>query len=254
MVRVASFNIRNGRAFDGTDSWPFRAPATATAIAGLAADVVGLQEAFAFQLRSLRRRLPHLEDVGRGRTNGRWGERCPILWERSGPRLVDHVTRWYGDTPDEPGTKLPDAPFPRIATMARFEVPALGTELRVTCTHLDSKSAERRAASLDQLLTWLDLSVPNVVLGDFNATPGNRVFARLTAAGLRHALPPDAGGTAHGFTGRTDGNRIDHIFVTSHLEVVAAEVTHPRPGGRLPSDHWPIVADLRLAGGAGTTG
>jgi endonuclease/exonuclease/phosphatase family metal-dependent hydrolase len=84
------------------------------------------------------------------------------------------------------------------------------------------------------------------VLGDLNAGPGGDVVAPLLAVGLRDALEGVPGGTAHGFTGRTDGRRIDHVLVSRHWDVVAASIEHPRPGGRLPSDHWPVVADLRL--------
>ena len=31
--------------------------------------------------------------------------------------LISSETRWYGATPTKPGTKLPDASFPRIATI-----------------------------------------------------------------------------------------------------------------------------------------
>ncbi|MFA4966384.1 MAG: hypothetical protein WC709_12245, partial [Thermoleophilia bacterium] len=57
-VRCASFNIRNGLGRDGRHAWPWRARACAAAIAGLGADVVGLQEVHAFQERGLARRLP----------------------------------------------------------------------------------------------------------------------------------------------------------------------------------------------------
>ncbi|HJR24407.1 MAG TPA: endonuclease/exonuclease/phosphatase family protein, partial [Acidimicrobiales bacterium] len=57
-LRVATFNVRNGRALDGfVRAWPFRRRAVVAAIASLDADVVGLQEAYRFQLRSLLRGL-----------------------------------------------------------------------------------------------------------------------------------------------------------------------------------------------------
>jgi hypothetical protein len=35
--------------------------------------------------------------------------------------------------------------------------------------------------------------------------------------------------------------------VSDAWEVVDGGVDHSRPGGRLPADHWPIWADVRLA-------
>jgi endonuclease/exonuclease/phosphatase family metal-dependent hydrolase len=253
-LRVASFNVRNGRALDGRNSWPCRRRAAAAAVAGLDADVVGLQEVFAFQQRSLLRRLDGYVAVGRGRDDGRRGERTPLLLREATVRAVAHATRWYGDDPDRPGTRLPGARFPRIATLATVEVRATGALAQVVCTHLDASRRDARRAAAEQLAGWLDPSLPRVVVGDLNARPDAPELAPLLAVGLRHALPPAAGGTNHDFTGRTDGQRIDHILVSEEVEVLAAEVAHPRPGGRLPSDHWPVVADLVLPDPSGDPG
>ena len=230
--------------FDGWRSWPFRRATTATAIDWLDADVLGLQEVFGFQLRGLLRRLGRYDAAGLGRDDGRRGERSPVLFDRRRVRLVEHRTRWYGETPDRPGTTWPGARFPRVATLSRLAV--AGTELAVVSTHLDSRSAELRLRSAEQLASWLPTDVPVVVAGDLNCDEDSPPVGVLLAAGLRHALPPDAGGTVHGFTGRTDGRRIDHLLVGEGIEVLHAHVAHPRPGGDLPSDHWPVVAQLRI--------
>lgn len=88
-----------------------------------------------------------------------------------------------------------------------------------------------------------------IVMGDFNLGLDSPAMNELAKAGLRSVLPTDAGGTFHAWSGATDRQRIDHILVDDGWEVLAAEVRHDRPGGRLPSDHWPIVARLRLRAG-----
>jgi endonuclease/exonuclease/phosphatase family metal-dependent hydrolase len=243
-LRVASFNIRNGRALDGRNAWPFRRRATATAIGELRADVVGLQEAYRCQLRYVVRQLGDVEAVGRGRDR-QGGEATPLLLSRRRIEALEHRTRWYGDEPDRPGLRLPGARHARIATIAWLEVDGTA-RVQVVNTHLDSVSVERRTRSATQLVGWLDPTVPGIVLGDLNAGPDAPELRPLLDAGFRHALPEDAGGTAHQWTGRTDGPRIDHILVRGGLEVAAAEVVQPHPGGRLPSDHWPVVAELRM--------
>jgi endonuclease/exonuclease/phosphatase family metal-dependent hydrolase len=70
----------------------------------------------------------------------------------------------------------------------------------------------------------------------------------LTAAGFADPLPLDAGGTEHSFTGATDRKRIDFVLAGPGVSVTAARIDHPRPFGRLPSDHWPVLADVELAG------
>lgn len=248
-VRIGSFNIRNGRAFDGWSSWPFRRRSTADAVGVLDCDIVGLQEVYGFQFRWLARRLPGYDAVATGRGTRGTGERCPVFVRRDIVSIAESRTRWYGSTPDRPGTRLRGARFPRIASTCRLELANGMGPLTVTNTHLDSKSAEHRAASVEQLAGWIDPTVPNVVIGDFNAVPGDPVFQPLLALGLREALGPEAGGTNHRFTGRTDGRRLDHILVSHHFEVERGWVAHDRPHGRLPSDHWPVVADLSLRSG-----
>ena len=227
---VASFNLRNGRAFDWCNSWPFRRGATATVVRSLDADVLGLQEAYGFQLRSVLQRVPGYTAVGDGRDGGTHGERTPVLVRGE---VESYETRWFDVT---------GANFPRIATTARVEVRS--TRLSFTSTHLDETSAERRRASVEQLVAWLAAEEgPHVVVGDFNDTLDDPMFALFARIGLRSALPAGAGGTAHHFTGRRDGRRIDHIFVPASAEVISAGVDHTN---RRASDHWPVTARVRL--------
>ncbi|WP_053204528.1 endonuclease/exonuclease/phosphatase family protein [Jiangella muralis] len=243
-LRVATFNIRNGRALDGWNSWWFRRGATAAAIGGLGADVLGLQEVYEFQRAYLARRLPGLQWFTQGRGGGRSGEHSPVAVSGGFIRVLDHRTRWYGDTPDVPATALPDASFPRIATLLRCRDQRTAREFTVVNTHLDERHTANRVASTRQLAGWLDPDVPVVVMGDFNAGPRDQALQPLLDAGLRPA--PLTGGTMHHFTGATDGRRIDHILASPHWTFEDAEVVQERPGGRLPSDHWPVRATLRL--------
>lgn len=234
--RVASYNVRNGRAFDWGNSWPFRRAATAATIESLDADIIGLQEVYRFQYRWLQPRLRGYAGTWAGRNRqGRSGEGCPLLVRDARARIVEAQTRWYP----------PGGEFPRIATTSRVAVDDV--ELQVVNTHLDAKSPDHRRASVEQLLGWLDRSLPQIVIGDFNAEPDDALFEPLFRVGLRHALPSAAGGSDHGFTGAEDGPRLDHVLVSANVHVVTAGVARPRPGGRLGSDHWPVVADLDLS-------
>lgn len=246
-VRVVSFNVRNGLSLDGRHSWPFRRHATAAVLGGLQPDVACLQEVFGFQLRGLRRRLPGTVAAGAPRRDGRWrGERCPVLLRGGHLRLRSARTRWFGEEPDRPGGRLPGSSFPRVATLAVVE-DRRGRSFGVASTHLDERLGANRVRAARQLLTWLDPDLPWIVGGDLNAGPASATLTALARGGLRPVHPGGGPGTAHGFTGRLDGPRIDHVLVTSHWSVEDAWVDHQRPGGRLPSDHWPVVADVTLA-------
>ncbi len=246
-MRIATFNIRNGRAFDGGSSWPFRRRATLRVIEALDADVVGLQEVYDCQLRWLRRRLPGYAVLGAvGRNGGRRGEMNPVLVRQKLAPAGRAEVRWFGDSPDTPGTKLPGAGFPRLAVVLHLRPPGSPRTVQVVNTHLDEKVAANRVRSVQQILEWTDPALPRVVMGDLNARPEREPLAVLARAGLRPVIGADAGGTAHDFTGQHDGAQIDHILVSPEWDVVSSEIRTDRPGGRLPSDHWPLLAELRL--------
>jgi endonuclease/exonuclease/phosphatase family metal-dependent hydrolase len=245
-IRVATFNIRNGRAFDGWHSWPFRRATTSRTVAALDADVVALQEVYAFQQRYLEHRLPHHHIVAAGRDDGVKGERCPVLVDTTAVEVVDVSHRWFGPMPDQPGTRLPDAKFPRVATIATLAVGPERRQVQATSTHLDEASGGRRRSSAEQLATWLDTSMPQIVMGDFNADPGSDVLAALEGSGLTLVEPAGTTGTEHRHTGRTDGRRIDHILVSAHFDIVDARVVTTRLGRPLASDHFPVGAILDL--------
>ena len=251
-LRAASFNIRNGFGCDGRHAWPLRAATCAAAVAGMGADVLGLQEVYPFQERSLARRLPGYAGVGAGRNDGRGrGERCTVAYREARLRLDSWTVRWFSDTPARPGCRSWGNPIPRIVTLCRFADQRTGAAFGLANLHWDGASAASRLRSAEALLGWLDPALPWLVVGDLNATAGDPAVARLVAGGLRDTLAhlgergPRAA-THHHWDGSTDGTRIDFVLVTPHWDVLEAHVDHARPGGRLPSDHWPVVADVVL--------
>lgn len=249
-LRVVSFNIRTGLALDGWHSWPLRRRTTARAIAELDADLIGLQEAHGFQLRYLCRHLPDYQAVGVGRTDGRQrGERCALLCRRDRLSVVWFTTRWLSPTPQHPGSRGWGCAHPRVATLARVHDQRTRRLFGVLDTHWDDASPEARRHSAALVSTWLEPDVPWILTGDLNATVESDAVHLLLAAGLSDALKatPSRGpgaGTHHGFTGAEDRTRIDHILLSPGWRVLEAGIRHPRPGGRLPSDHWPVVASV----------
>jgi endonuclease/exonuclease/phosphatase family metal-dependent hydrolase len=95
-------------------------------------------------------------------------------------------------------------------------------------------------------------------MGDLNSRPddaGYRLLADSPALGLRDArtisrIPPyGPPGTFNGFQINGDAAApIDHVFVSSRFTVERYSVVTQHWGGRLPSDHYPVVADLLIGG------
>ncbi|HMS24502.1 MAG TPA: endonuclease/exonuclease/phosphatase family protein [Acidimicrobiia bacterium] len=245
ILRVASFNIRFGTAHDGIHSWRFRSFATTRLIDKLNCDIIGLQEAHLFQIKKVLRRLVGYEYVGDGRDGGYQGEHCPVLFDTSRWNIRDTSTHWYGRTPDNVSL-LPGAIFPRIVTRAQLVSPS-GQHVDLFNTHLDHKDNELRQQSMDQLLTMVDPDIPTIVMGDFNAHRDNAVFSQIESKGLRFAHSADCGGTDfYHYSLPGPDKAIDHILISDHFDVVSAHVVRERVWHMLPSDHWPVTAELRL--------
>jgi len=93
--------------------------------------------------------------------------------------------------------------------------------------------------------------LPVVVTGDFNTGESNPVTQAMLKS-LRdtfRVLHPGAKevGTANQFKlGTTMGDKIDYIFVEPATEVMSADIIRTAVDGRYPSDHFPVVARIRL--------
>ena len=252
-LRVASFNIRTGLGRDGRHSWPLRAGACAKAIAGLAADVVGLQEVRAFQERGLARRLPGYAGAGAGRTDGRRrGERCTVAYLHlpaasrpvDGPLVLGHAVG--------PGFALvgqPDHPHRHAVPLLG---PAHGRPLRGRERALGRRlpgvtAAQRRGAARTG-------STPRC-RGSCSATstrrpetPPSRAWSPEACA-TRSPIWASAGRRPRPTTRGTDPPTARASTTSSSTTAgtcSSARIDHARPGGRLPSDHWPVVAEVAL--------
>ena len=128
-----------------------------------------------------------------------------------------------------------------------------GVELQVVNVHLSLRSRERlhQAAALlgSDWLGHADCCDPAVLLGDFNAPPHSRSY-RLLASRLRDAqLATPNGDPQATFHTRAPVLRLDHVFVTPSVEVVTASPVRS-PLARVASDHFPLLAELRVLGEA----
>lgn len=252
-VRVVTFNVRNARGRDRLNHWVFRRGAARRAIDPSVCDVIALQEVRLNQYLYFRLRLWRFRVYSRARDNGRWrGEHCPVFVRRDRFVVRQRATRWLSDTPEVAGSRHWGNAFPRLATVVVLEDRSAHTSFGVLNTHFDEKSEEVRKKSARHIVDYTMSSIINdwIVLGDFNAIPTAPSLRAVLAAGFIDALdhlPADGPGAAtnHDFTGRVDGTRIDHIFVSSRWSVVNAGIDHLP--GRLPSDHWPVRATLELA-------
>lgn len=243
-LRVSSFNIRTSRGRDGANRWRRRREVCLAAIGEFSADIVGLQEVRPDQLEDLHRAFPAATILGAGRDADGGGEHASVLVPPGSWVVESSETRWLSPTPTRPGSRGWDAGLARVVTLVRLRRGSSG--LGVANTHFDHHGTVARERSAGLIAEWLNQEPdrPWVVLGDLNDDPVSPPLRLLADAGYTDALPLDAGGTEHAFTGATDRTRIDYVLVGPGIQVRTAWIGHHRPLGRLPSDHWPVLAEL----------
>jgi endonuclease/exonuclease/phosphatase family metal-dependent hydrolase len=255
-LRVMTFNVRFPNPDDGPNLWVKRRDLFARTIRLADPDVIGTQELFQSQGNDIVRALPRYRWFGRDRFGGHGNEHMGIFYRTDRLRLVRHGDFWLSDTPAEPGSMSWGATLPRMVNWAVFQT--LGAKpyrFLLVDTHFanrdtEDEDARRRSADLiARRLPGLARNLPIVLTGDFNATPDSAPHRRLAAVltDVWQTAPERQGpaGTFHDFTG-TPGAMIDYIMVRGFRPIRAAVLT-THDGPRYPSDHFPIVATLRLS-------
>ena len=253
-LAVMSFNIRYGTADDGPNRWEVRRAPLIDLVRAQNPDVLGVQEALHFQLDEMLAALPDYRMVGVGRTDGgQGGEYSAILYRAS--RLVVRRTGtfWFSDTPDVVASNTWGNAIERICTWALID-DKQGRSFFVYNLHLDHVSQPSRERSVALLLDRISARTPPapvIVTGDFNT--GERNPATLAMLGafrdsfrVVHPTATEVG-TANQFTlGHTGGEKIDYVLVQPETAVLSAEIVRTAVDGRYPSDHFPVVARIRL--------
>ncbi len=246
---VATLNILNL-----ADRWPERLPLLLADMAALQPDLMGLQEVvYPMQQDRL------LGSAGEARyaaVRG-WAGRP----EYGNSMLIrEHLA--VGDY-----DRL-DLGLTRSAHRVRVALPGGGRLLfAVTHLHHPPQAHAERLAQIGQLLAWLDGSPQHeamVLVGDFNADPGEPAYASLGAAGFRSAYleanghePPvtwPSGLQAPAMDTDGDPDCLDYIWLRGAVEAEDARLVFDRADALdptlYPSDHVGIAAHVRVAGAA----
>ena len=262
-MRVMSFNIlvdqpQNMR-------WTRRRDFIAGILRRHCPDSAGLQEGTADMIADLEARLPELRWIGVGRDDGRTrGEFNPIFYRKDRLRAVAHGAFWLAPDCSVPGRGW-DAFCNRIVTWAHFRDQANESEFFHFNTHLDHLGRKARREGGRLLLKKIAEIADEaavVVTGDFNCRENSKTYQLLTHAEkgsndtprplrdsfLESAEPPH--GPRKTWRGIRPGSlgsgRIDYIFVQNECRVLRYEVLLDRAEIGYPSDHFPVVVDLRI--------
>jgi endonuclease/exonuclease/phosphatase family metal-dependent hydrolase len=229
-LRVLTYNIRSLR-----DS----PPALARIIRACAPDILFVQEAPRFfRWRKHAAHLAHeagLVTLAGGAT-------------AAGPALFCSLRVTVERTED---VLLPRTPGRHRRGFATAVVRVGGARLGLLSFHLSLSAAERHAQSGMVLDHLAGLGTPYAVAaGDVNDRPGSRAFGRL-AGTLQDGWAVRPWGGEHTLPAHAPDRRIDAVFATPGIEVLACGVPAGLPGVtgpdlRAATDHLPVLALLRV--------
>ena len=255
VLRALTFNIRYDEPADGRHAWPHRRDLAIATICAQDADLIALQEPTANQWTEIRDALP--EYTAFGVWSDDWGAIEPRggFVRSSRFDVVDEGLFWLSDTPAVPqSVTWPNDWGPRSCAWIRLRDRRSDRRLIFAGTHFDT-NAESWLPSARLIGRELPPGTPTILAGDFNSPAGSDAHTYLLqAAGFRDAWydagETDAGVvTYHEFAGTTrlatPGNvRLDWILLRG-FSCVAARIDTRRDGDALPSDHYPVVADVK---------
>jgi endonuclease/exonuclease/phosphatase family metal-dependent hydrolase len=210
---------------------PDHLPKLAEVIAAVAPDVVGLQEVHCRTRASRIDQATQLAELTG--LNLAFGKSCAMQGGdygnavlTSGSILRSHVY------------PLPGSGEPR--SVMQSDINVRGFEFSFFVTHLAAWGRLLRVARLAQIAELGDViargSLPHILVGDFNVSPGAEEIHKLEARGhLRMCGEPTE------VTFPLTRQRLDYVFCDPRWRFVDSEIIR-----RGPSDHWPIVVSLNL--------
>ncbi len=271
-IPVMTFNIRYDSIKDraGENAWEKRHPLLLACLAKYQPDILGTQEALESQAAVIHQAFPQWAVFGLGRYHNvqvphrPWealsGESCRIFYQKSKYILLDQGTFWHSDNPDSAGSATWGNDLPRIATWGKFRVKNSVKKFVVINTHFHWGEPYAENTSRLIMRKWREIAgdLPTILMGDFNLPPTSAahdlfcgksgpVELRGRFVDCWQALnkPEIDAGTSHGFSGNGE-RRIDWILVTPEFKAQNIEIIHDHEVSRYPSDHFPVIAQLRF--------
>lgn len=250
-LKVMSFNVRTPADTQPGRRWEDRRDAMVTLLQQQRPDVVGTQELVKAQADYLAAHLDGYRWFGQGRRGGDGDEHMGVFYDSRRLTLLQSGDFWLSDTPQVPGSISWGHPYPRMVTWGLFERRDDHRRFYLLDTHLpyqpqDEPARVRGALTILSSLRTLPTDIPVVLTGDFNSEPGSKTWQTLTGeltdARAAVAAPVGPAKTFHDFSG-VSTTQLDWILVRG-LRVQHFATLDARPGGVLPSDHFPVMATL----------
>jgi endonuclease/exonuclease/phosphatase family metal-dependent hydrolase len=252
---IITYNIRMNTPDDGVNAWPLRKDKVASLLKFHQADIFNVQEALPEQMDDMTALFPDFDHVGVGRDDGvRKGEFMAVFFRKDRFEKLTDGMFWLSETPDKPGFGW-DAVCNRTVTWIKLKDKMTKKVFYVFDTHFDHRGKKAREEAAILILKSIKEinkeNLPLILTGDLNLTkntvPVQSILKELNDAQDKSITPPyGQAGTSGGFEVKLMPNRIDYIFINSKVTVLRHGVLSDSFGLYYPSDHLPVLAEVKI--------
>lgn len=257
-MRIMTFNLRCDTPFDFSNRWDKRKSMVYQVMNASNCDVIGVQEVKDNMLIDLKENVKDYNIVGEPRSKRLSSERNNLLISKK-HIIQEYKTFWLSETPDRVGSHIWYSYVPRICTTAVVNAEE-NEKIRICNSHLDNLLPSAREYGLKKLMEVIEKDqekeeLPIILMGDFNDTPDSKLIRDFKNGKLsKKRLTPVQDinkimyktATRDKFTRTQKGVHIDYIFVSEEIKVINAEIIKYNVDGKYPSDHYPLVADIKI--------
>lgn len=252
---LMTYNIRMNTEADGVNAWPLRKDKVAGLIRFHQVDIFGVQEALLVQMNDLKSSLPEYDCYGVGRDDGNEeGEFMTIFYKKDRFEKLNAGTFWLNENTEKPGLGW-DAVCNRTCTWIKFKDKSTKKLFFAFNTHFDHRGRVAREESAKLILKFMATinkdNLPMFLTGDFNsskeAAPIQKILTVLFDSRDKCVTAPyGPQGTSGGFEVKDSKRVIDYIFINQKVEVLRHGVLTDSNGLYYPSDHRPVLAEIRI--------
>lgn len=257
-MRIMTFNLRCDFPLDFGNRWNSRKEMIYNIMKNYNCDIIGIQECTNKMFKDIQDNIDNYNIVGSPRSKRFFVEKNDILVLKK-HFIKENRTFWLSDNPDRVGSMKWYSLFPRICTTAIVKIENNQT-IRVFNSHLDCLLPQAREYGLRKIMQIITEDekkekLPTILMGDFNATPNSKLikdFSQGKFSSKRLVAVQDINkelynqGTMGNFKGKENGVHIDYIFVSEEIEIMNAEIIKYNVNGKYPSDHYPLIADIKI--------
>ena len=256
-LTIGTYNLRYDNKGDTGNLWVDRAPVVVELLRFHDFDIFGTQEGLKNQLDDIAKGLPQYVYYGAGRDDGKdKGEHSAIFYKKDRFKVLAKGDFWLSETPDKPSLGWDATCCNRICSWIQFQDTKSGKKFYFFNAHFDHQGKLARIESSKLILKKakeIAGNQPVIFTGDLNGDHDSQWYKELATSNylkdsysqVKYPYATNASFNGFGRTLRQNGI-IDHIFTTKDFTVEKWGILTDSYHGKYPSDHFPVVAKMKL--------